>query len=57
MHLPATKKSKYEIYLYHLVVQYGNLNTWINLPRLYPPTFNQPRYNLGRSYLCRYYPS
>ena len=36
---------------------YGNLDTWINLPRLYPPRFYQPRYNLGRFYLRRYYPS
>ena len=39
------------------VVRYGNLNTWINLPRLYLPRFYQPRYNLGRFYLHRYYPS
>ena len=40
-----------------LLVWYGNLDTWINLPRLYPPRFYQPRYNLGRFYLGRYYPS
>ena len=52
---------------FNIVVRYGNLDTWINLPRLYPPRFYQPRYNLGRYnlgrfyigrfYLCRYYPS
>ena len=32
------------------------MDTWINLPRLYPPRFYQTRYNLGRFYLCRFYP-
>ena len=41
----------------YTVVRYGNLDTWINIPRLYPPRFYQPRYNLGRFYLRRYYPS
>ena len=38
--------------LTHSLVRYGNLDTWINLPR-----FHKPRYNLGRFYLRRYYPS
>ena len=41
----------------YIIVRYRNLDTWINLPRLYPPRFYQPRYNLGRFYLHRYYPS
>ena len=31
-----------DVFLQPIVVWYGNLDTWINLPRLYPP-----RYNLG----------
>ena len=55
------KNHKYLNKCYSLV-RYGNLDTWINLPRLYlprlyPPRFYQPRYNLGRFYLHRYYPS
>ena len=45
-----------------LLVWYGNLDTWINLPRSYPPGFYQPRYNCGTgawitwTYLGRLYP-
>ena len=48
---------KPRIYEVWILVRYGNLETWIDLPRLYPPRFYQPRYNLGRFYLPRYYPS
>ena len=39
----------------YIVVRYGNLDTWINL--LIHKDFYQPRYNLGRFYVRRYYPS
>ena len=52
--LLSTKEEwRYDI----IIVRYGNLDIWFNLPRLYPPRFYQPRYNLGRFYLHRYYPS
>ena len=36
----------------YTVVRYGNLDTWINIPRFHPP-----KYSLGRIYLRRYCPS
>ena len=41
------KKTTYITLHYQSIVRYGNLDTWINLPRLYPPRFYQPRYKCG----------
>ena len=38
------------------IVRSGSPDTWINLPRLYPPRFYLPRFNPGRFYPPRLYP-
>ena len=39
-----------------ILVRSGSLDTWINLPRLYPPRFYLPRFYLPRFNPGRFYP-